>query len=391
MFEDCYRTVHRAEGKKDSPLDFYKMKQDERSHQAVLEQIQFNDNIEAETARENYEAETNRVRNRGFFLERDKRVALNKMANKIPNMVLNEAFSRIFINALPHDKEYIEANMENLRVLSYLYLKKIGGMDTLKNRAQVTESAFLNKLYRVCNECSKEIITERSKKVMKSLTEDEIRKAIEYKPTEPEKLQIAANLDDLGADELAELVNNKVIEVVKDEHDREVTEKEFKDQLKDRTSPDTDTPDDSEIADEALNIMESYDPIRKNFTYNKENVSRTFFFSLMCGVTKDMMKTVTEGADASNKPVPQVVLENPLNMNIFDVFLQDKNGDLEEIEGLDTSNAHQIAGDVSDIDRDSIMTEALVQYTLLETAHTMKLIAVNESIVKQQSDFLVKG
>ena len=111
----------------------------------------------------------------------------------------------------------------------------------------------------------------------------------------------------------------------------------------------------------------------------------------MCGVANKVIResAVAEGLTVEKKETPQLLLENPLNINIFDVYIQDKNEDLYDLSRMDMSDRPVIAS-TSHLDKDYILSEAVLQYTLFEVAHTMKLINVTPTYIKQQSDFLMK-
>ena len=111
----------------------------------------------------------------------------------------------------------------------------------------------------------------------------------------------------------------------------------------------------------------------------------------MCGVANKAIResAVSECVELPKQETPQVLLENPLNINIFDVYIQDKNEDLYDLSKMDMADRPVIAS-TSRLDKDYILSEAVLQYTMFELAHTMKLINVSPTIIQQQSDFLMK-
>ena len=60
------------------------------------------------------------------------------------------------------------------------------------------------------------------------------------------------------------------------------------------------------------------------------------------------------------------------------------------IEDITLSSVHEpkVMGSTN-IDTDSVLTESTIQYTLLEAAHTMRLINPTEKQIKEQSDYLL--
>ena len=202
----------------------------------------------------------------------------------------------------------------------------------------------------------------------------------------------------MGADELANMVSNKVVDVVRDEQQREKdledTEKHMVDDMTGNTSdsdsaePTTDT--DTGTAESTF-TFENYNPVTRQFSRDPKRPQQSCFYSLMCGVANKVIResAVAEGLTVEKKETPQLLLENPLNINIFDVYIQDKNEDLYDLSRMDMSDRPVIAS-TSHLDKDYILSEAVLQYTLFEVAHTMKLINVTPTDIKQQSDFLMK-
>ena len=74
---------------------------------------------------------------------------------------------------------------------------------------------------------------------------------------------------------------------------------------------------------------------------------------------------------------------------MFDIYIQDKNEDLDDLRRMDMTGQDEIAR-TSSLDKDFILSEALTQYTLFETAHTMKLVNITLDHIRQQADFLRK-
>ena len=207
---------------------------------------------------------------------------------------------------------------------------------------------------------------------------------------------IDKKMDRMGADELANMVSNKVVDVVRDEQQREKdledTEKHMVDDMTGNTSDsDSVEPTADTGTAESTFTFENYNPVTRQFSRDPKRPQQSFFYSLMCGVANKVIResAVAEGLTVEKKETPQLLLENPLNINIFDVYIQDKNEDLYDLSRMDMSDRPVIAS-TSHLDKDYILSEAVLQYTLFEVAHTMKLINVTPTDIKQQSDFLMK-
>lgn len=420
-------------------------------------------------------------------------------SRSIADKVLSETFANIYVKSLPLDKEFVTENIDHLKDFAYMYIRKLGGMDYLRKRVTEAKSPFLDKLYRVCLEQSNKMSISRAKKVMSQNSTDLLHEITEKPYTDEENKQILKNIDTLGADELAELVKQKIINVVKDEKMREKEEREFRTVIKNDlldTSPgvpveneigsknselpDTgdkvedlskkdmaSAPDDAAEPDKTVKknpsgsgfnpdkmqkkdkqdtvnkeekkvdkkakdieqdadvndtddelkgkkkdkkgkdltkesailvnqnltleqILESYNPVDGYLTRDKDKLPKSFLFSIVNSVIKNMVTdvSVTESktVDIKNKKY-KAVMENPLNLDVFATYLQNGDDSINTLEQAPISEPNVIGTDK--IDTGSILTEAVIQYGLLETAYTMKLINVTPSMVKEQADYLM--
>ena len=65
------------------------------------------------------------------------------------------------------------------------------------------------------------------------------------------------------------------------------------------------------------------------------------------------------------------------------VFLNDYQDDMRHVDNLRIANKAAIAGDETRIDSEDVLAEALTQYTMLETAMTIKLITPTPKEVRE--------
>jgi hypothetical protein len=111
-------------------------------------------------------------------------------------------------------------------------------------------------------------------------------------------------------------------------------------------------------------------------------------------IAREMVESVAEskGESITKKDfnTPEVVMENPLNLDIFMEYLKDNSMGYDILEKANTHEPEVYGGTAPVIDHDKILTESLVQYTLLESANTMRLIDVTPEMVRQQSDYLLR-
>lgn len=427
------------------------------------------------------------------------KVGVIEASNKvIADRVLSETFANIYVRCLPLDKEFVMEHMDHLKDFGFMYIRKLGGMDYLKRRVKEVNSPFLNKMYQVCVEQANKMTKKRAKKVMSQSSSDLLHEITDKPVNDDENREILKNINTLGADELAELVKQKIINVVKDEKNREKEEREFRTVIKNElldtstTSPVTDggedsssglpdtgdqaggidTKDESSIPDAGKpdkttkkkpgksgfdpdkmqksadskaamdkeekkatkqakdieqdadiddmedetkglkknkkgksllkeswvpdltlkQIQESWNPGTNSFTYKEDNISKDLLFNITKSICETMLisrsKTVVKESDNFNDKKYQAIMENPLNLDVFSTYLQNGDDTITTLETAPVSDPTVIGSSENIIDKAALLTESIIQYGLLETAWTMKLINVTPAIVKEQCDYL---
>ena len=392
-----YRTVSRKQGLGVTTLDVAELRRQERERKEILAEAakivkELDDIHHKIVAEEQYTAINHKK-----TMESSRTKLLNQVHKNAPELILQECFSNLFKKSLVHDKEYVKENGEYIDTLSKFYMRKLGGVSGIQKAIQRTNSPFLQELLEFCNQFGKSIALEKMQKTVnrKFVDEEELREIIDPKLNDEQKEIIDKKMDRMGADELASMVSNKVVDVVRDEKQREKdledTEKQMVTDMSNDSDSDADIDAEESPSEESTVTLERYNPITKQFSIDPKAPKRSFFYSLMCGVANKVIResAVTEGLEVPKKETPQLLLENPLNINIFDVYIQDKNEDLYDLSKMDMADRPVIAS-TSRLDKDYILSEAVLQYTMFELAHTMKLINVTPSVIQQQSDFLVK-
>lgn len=352
---------------------------------------------------------------RRIKLEAYKRNVINKLYHYIPLQIMNEVFSTIMIKALPHDQDYIESCQEQIETVNKIYLYHIGGVNRLKEQARITGSNFLKNYYNIIRENSNKIINDKVNQIKEAQTEDEVNSIIKSGIDSEDAEKITQDIDNLGTDEIAELVQNKVLDVVKDESKKQSEAADFKDELKKRAeeyeNQNNETNDDSltsgsENAEEepdSSNAEEDKDtevvpeePKTESSVLTKYLVDPTIahehslFYSLVNVVYHESIKSVSESDESMLPKAPPTVLTSPLNLNMFDVYLNDYQNDMKDIDTLRIANKEPLAGDEVRIDSEDVLAEALMQYTMLETAMTIKLINPSRDEVKAVADYNMK-
>lgn len=391
------RKVVRQQGLGFTTLDFNALRKQQVERDQMLAEAAKLENERLNEEKIAYERDAALKANHRALMKNYRGAGINALAASIPNAILAECFNTVFVKALPHDTDYVDENIKTIKNMGAMYVKKIGGVKALAESANRTNSPFLRALLEFCNEFSQAIIMERVKEINEAETEEEIKEMISPQLNDEERNTILVKMDKLGSDELAEMISNKVIDVVRDEQQREKDQAEIldtmeKDMNEDPNAVEVDDREDTkadDVAEAAKHVAETYNPLTRTFNYDKKDTNKSFFFSLMQGIATKVLKESTQ-TESTKVETPQVLLENPLNLNIFDVYMQDKNEDLDDLRRMDMTDTGEIARTTS-LDKDFILSEALLQYTMFETAHTMKLVNITLDDIRQQADYMRKG
>ena len=341
-----------------------------------------------------------------IMLEGLKKRVVTELNTYAPIMVMNEFFSRIVLKALPHDTSYIEECTESIVTFNKIYLHHLGGFKYLKEQAQNTNSSLLKDLVKVIKENTDIIIKDKLEKIKDAKTEDEVNLILKDGITSDQADKIDKDIDSLGPDEIAELVKDKVLTVVKDETKRQAEDSEFKAQLQQRAQ-DYETQNNEELnggVDDAMNNEEDEEKEPKTESAKLAKYlldptvlhETTLFNSLMVHNYKEMIKITKESTDNVDNPnmvpkTPIQVATSPLNLNMFDVYLNDYQDDLKHVDSLRIANKKPLAGSETRIDVEDVLAESLLQYTILESAMTIKLIAPSSREVRAVAEYYMKN
>ena len=76
---------------------------------------------------------------------------------------------------------------------------------------------------------------------------------------------------------------------------------------------------------------------------------------------------------------------------MFDVYLNDYQDDLKHVDSLRIANKKPLAGSETRIDVEDVLAESLLQYTILESAMTIKLIAPSSREVRAVAEYYMKN
>ena len=392
----------------------------EKAEKAAMEAA----TLEAKEARESKAmAEANR-----FTLEAYKMNVISELSRYIPLMIMNEGFTTIMMQAMPHDDSYKAEHQLAIETVNKVWLHHLGGVKYLKEQAIRTKSNFLQTWYENVMEAADQILDDRIEAIQNAGSEDEVNAIVKSGISGQQADGIKRDIDSMGPDQIATMVQNKVLDVVKDESKKQSEDAAFRAEIANRakeydeqdnekgdaTIADADQPeantegeDTNDTPDENKVEGEIADPKTEAAKLARWIINpvilheHTLFYAMANSIYHEMVNAVKEcgneddTAFISDNPVtapPQVhkVVTSPLMMTSFDDFLKDYQDDMRHVDSLRIANKAAIAGDVTRVDSEDVLAEALTQYTMLETAMTIKLITPTPKEVQEASQRYMK-
>lgn len=410
---------------KDSPKIGKKMLEERRARQKAEMDKKLDAIAEKEQYKRTLEAHNKSIVDQ-YSLERAKLKCISRLGRLYPNLIMSEAYAMIVSNSLPHDEEFVQENFSSILANEFIYLHNIGGYQLLKKKAFSENSNFLKKMYRIVTENSKDILERKIHEIQKAKDTSELHNVSVMDLTDEEHGKVSKDLSTLTPDELTNLINKKVVQVVKDESDREKKNKEYIDNIKEAVAEkekkdaekakakekakDEDEDEEEDTTEEEPADEDKKEPEKaeesnlsamaklSKYILNRGEIGKTSLFgAMMYRNTKYFGKLKSVMEDAVDDK--QIVYTSPLNMNTIDIYLKDTSGDLANIDFLKTTITDPLGGDdvrldESDIDLnnsfESILSETIVQYTMLEAVVTTKLVSVSRDEIKEFTRLVMK-
>lgn len=379
-----------------------------------------------------------------YTLEAYKMTVISELSRFIPLSVMNEGFTRIMIGAMPHDDDYKAEHRAAIETVNRVWLHHLGGVKYLKEQAIRTNSSFLMNWYKDVTEASDVILNDKIEAIQNARTEDEVNSIVRSGIKGDQAEKINKDIDSMGPEQIATAVQNKVLDVVKDESKKQSEDAVFRAELSNRakeydeqdndkgdaTIADADQPeektaaDNPEEAEAADNSAEDKPVVDQETEEPKTEAAKlaryiinpvvlhehTLFYAMTNHIYHEMVDAVKECGDCPDgscancddndkavisKPIttpaaPTKVMTSPLMMSSFDDFLNDYQDDMRHVDSLRVANKQAIAGDTTRIDSEDVLAEALTQYTLLETAMHIKLITPSAKEVQEATYLYMK-
>lgn len=344
-----------------------------------------------------------------------RRVAL-EYTKLMPEILFREYFTNLVTESLIWDKEAVAEYADGIRLICHKYIKHIGGLEALKEAAELNDSNYLRKVYKTCMETGKKVGESKGKREAKKIdtTNVDEPRHLDFSLTEKEDEEVTTAMKNLNLDELSDMVKNKVLTVVKDENESQKKEDDFVADIKDEIDVDEeinektpreinngDVADEEGATDEAgadeggaetgesgaasatVSTSATTAESLKNFAVGGIRIQRSLFRSIANRVMADTIRGVKENAasgvaatndDDMDGDIAKDLYNTSNNVNVYDIFMHDPNDDLQYIDFARNSSTKPIAGDNKELGTDEVLAESIGFYTILECANTIKLI-----------------
>lgn len=403
-----------------SLVDIQRDNEQYRKFKAAKEQA---DNMEA-TAESAYALkQANDLKHRTAIIPNVVRDLTNRYYREMPEIILREYFTTLVAESLIWDEEAILENMASIRYGCHKYVATLGGLAAVKEAAIKNKSTYLNHVYDVCMEAGKKIAKKKTEKLKKEINADNVKnQQIDFSIETADQDDINKRIKDLDVDNLSEMVKDKVLQVVKDENESQKQDDVFVQDLKasvqaldgkvgvddpnatapaDNTDANGNTAD-SDGADYGAGVDGTGDAgegtnesfikyayrgkVDIQHSLFRSMVSRSYRTALSAQVAKEgthASVVASRNNDNTSDPLDTNIRNQPTNLNIYDIYLNDGGEDLGYIDFVKNSDEIALAGDDTSIDNDEVLGEALGMYTILECASTIKLINPDERTIKR--------
>lgn len=280
-------------------------------------------------------------------------IAIEKFTKNTKAYLLKTILCELYEKSLVHDASFVAEHRNDIGKLISDYVDNNGGFSLIEEAAKKTGSRVLKKIKDTCNKTANSV----SRRKIKEATECNDPNCLMFDMTDDERDEFEYNKNEISPDEIANLVKNKVLTVVKDEKERQENEDNIKKDIEEELA-DSDEIQDEESAKEAVN-------------------------RILC----------------NRCPVEETTLFNALLRNCCGSFLVESLGAVNAEDDINTTEDDIMADGPADIDRDSatgeldmdnVLSEALAQYTLMEMLYTLKLENYTHENIKKLTHKLIK-
>ena len=305
----------------------------------------------------------------------NKNILMSRLVDKFNLLTFHSIVNECFINGLPIDQsEITNDEKKSLTKYSYDVINTLGGFSVLENAIDVDKKTFkqnllLGEIYNVCTEASKcaakRVCEETDCKDPATDINDVVDKAA-FTAEEYKKFVSKAN--NIGLDDISEIIKEKTLSVIKDEQEQYEKEENLDEELKNALSESEDFSDKS---------IESYMDIFLSKNDPKHHIT---VFSRLQETAMEMMQ-VMKFENGKIDPFPII------NKVTFEGFIDDlKNPDKSfdcAMESLNTVSNEEMCPIPRDCQPKLATLVSIITYSVLETLKTMNMYCPSQDCIKK--------
>jgi len=290
-----------------------------------------------------------------------KRFKINSLYEKGLNIVFKHIIYECYRRSLVLDEDFILANQVALEAYVSDFIDGNGGMKLLENK----NNRLCKSIKSICESTVGKVTMRKLAEANNpAITPDDI----DFDLDEKEKEDLSNDIDNLSVDQIANLVKDKVVQVIMDEKKTAAKKEE-----------DIKAAEDEIIADDNINSEEDLEKKKELDEAIKREETPTEEFTLFGAMMKRAYRQLIEQAET----VPDVAKANDYDASEDEGELEFK--DEEEQEEFDDSfNA-------GDSIADKALAESITEYTMLEMMNTMGLITLNMRQIKEMAINIAYG
>ena len=327
-----------------------------RNIHAKEQQIIQEANERADLERENEQDRLNKCYTR-MLTESQMINAIDTYQKTCKEYCFKSILTELYAKSLLIDDDFVNEHANDIKTLISDYVDSRGGMKLLDEAISRTDSNLLKKIKNICVETASEV----SKRKIKEAQDTQDVSILNFTMTEDEHDKFEYKKTEISPDEIAGLVKDKVLTVIKDEKNRQEREDELKTAIEEELKNDEEVVD-TKTAKEALSRI----------IIGKSVVENTTLFNAIF-------------RNACNEAF---IMNNDTDSTSVDNTSDDINTTEDDINDYAPMNDENY--DKKEIDMDKIFTEAVSQYTLMEMLNTLKLEEYSHNNIKSLIGNLIK-
>jgi hypothetical protein len=281
--------------------------------------------------------------------------AVGKFNTECKTYLFKKILTEVYAKSLLIDDDFVQEHFNEVATAVSNYVDDNGGYNLLESAVVRTNSKLLARIKSICEKCAAKV----SARKIKETTECGDVQHLNFDLNDEEQNEFDKMKSEISPDEIADLVKDKVLTVVKDEKQRQQNEDELKADIENEIR------DDELVVDEET-AKESLNRIVGNNNGLEETTLFNALFRHACGeIIIESLSTTTSNSDIDVDTTE-------------DDIIGDSGPDGDE-------NAYQ-----SELDMDAVLSEAIATYTLMEMAYTLKLKDYKPEELRQQAVNLIQ-